>query len=404
MTAIAIIAEYNPFHCGHESHIRRLRQLFGSQACIIVFMSGSFVQRGEPALFDKWARAAWAVAGGADCVFELPCAFALSSAEDFAAGGVRLARRLGCTHLSCGVEAGSADDLNKLAAASLTIDTPQIWTAARREGITYGTALARAIQAKCPQEAVLLQYPNALLALEYAKAMIRYGPDMELIPLQRQGRHDGTNLTGEETSASAIRRAIGQGRMGPDLAPSMPKEQYDSLQKLLAAGAYTDYGRYGDLILYEGRRLRSEDLAILAAFTEGLENRWHTLLGQAPSWEDGLNQLKTRRYSRSRLCRMGAYTVLNIRQAAMDQWRQTGPAYARLLALNHRGGAFLRQAKKRSLPIITKMASSYKDLSPIGQALADLDILATDIQHLCFHAEGCRSGRQDFYHSPIIIP
>ena len=102
MEAVAIIAEFNPFHTGHAYLIRQVRRLSGTDAAIVVIMSGAFVQRGEPAFFDKWHRAAWAIEGGADAVIELPAVYALSSASGFALGGVTLAARLGCQSLACG--------------------------------------------------------------------------------------------------------------------------------------------------------------------------------------------------------------------------------------------------------------------------------------------------------------
>jgi len=404
MTIIAVIAEYNPFHNGHARQIQILREQFGSNATIVAVMSGSFVQRGEPALFDKWSRAAWAVRAGADCVFELPCAFALCSAEDFAAAGVRLAARLGCTHLSCGIEAGTAADIESLATASMQADVRQALHATRRDGTTYGTALTEAIRRQCPQQADLLHYPNTLLAIEYAKALSRYAPEIELVPVIRTGSHDQDGLTGSYSSAYALRQAIlaGAEEVG-HIAASLPSGQYSALCQLLHRGAYVDYQRYHDMIVYEGRRLSPDSLSSLAAFSEGLENRWHDLIGPAATWDEGLARLKTRRYSRSRLCRMGAYTVLHIQQDMLDRWRQTGPAYARLLALNSQSGSWLRQAQQEQFPIITKISQSIAALPPPAQAMLKLDILATDIQYLCFHGERCRQGRQDYYHSPVIF-
>ena len=121
MEAVAIIAEFNPFHTGHAYLIRQVRRLSGTDAAIVVIMSGAFVQRGEPAFFDKWHRAAWAIEGGADAVIELPAVYALSSASGFALGGVTLAARLGCQSLACGVEAGTAEDFLSLSAADVNL-------------------------------------------------------------------------------------------------------------------------------------------------------------------------------------------------------------------------------------------------------------------------------------------
>ena len=167
MEAIAVIAEFNPFHTGHAYLLSEIRRQRPSDAAIIVLMSGAFVQRGEPALFDKWHRAAWAVGSGADAVFELPAVYALSSAAGFAAGGVRLASRLSCNSLACGVETGTANDFLRLAKTALSLSSGEsIKTATAGRNQTED--LAKAL----PELASLLEQPNALLALEYAKAIL----------------------------------------------------------------------------------------------------------------------------------------------------------------------------------------------------------------------------------------
>lgn len=121
MEAIAVIAEFNPFHTGHAYLLSEIRRQNPPDTAVIVILSGAFVQRGEPALFDKWHRARWAVRSGADAVFELPAVYALSSAEGFASGGIRLAYRLGCASLVCGVEEGTAADFLRLGKTALSL-------------------------------------------------------------------------------------------------------------------------------------------------------------------------------------------------------------------------------------------------------------------------------------------
>ena len=147
MKRIAVIAEFNPFHTGHAWLLSQVRQQAGSPSLIMVIMSGSFVQRGEPALFDKWHRAAWAVQGGADMVFELPAVYSLSSADGFAQGGVALAAQLGCTHLACGVERGTAADFYALARAA-----KEVRPCTGRE--TAGRMQTMAMASRIPEETV----------------------------------------------------------------------------------------------------------------------------------------------------------------------------------------------------------------------------------------------------------
>lgn len=399
MNSIAVIAEYNPFHNGHKYMIQNLRGTFGSDAVIAVIMSGSFVQRGEPALFDKWTRAAWALNAGADCVIELPALCALSSAEAFGTGAVRLAGKLGCTHLSCGVEQGTARDFYILAQAALTLADQ---TVVDDRGRTYGQYLTDQISRKVPPKiSALLAHPNALLALEYVKGILRYAPGMQFVPVSRTVRHDTLQTAGSFASASALRRMITSGDGAGALRPYVPEAVYGDIRDLLSQGRYTDYRRYEDLLLYCGRTLTPHTLQSLPAFSEGLENRWYRCLTQAASWPQALSLLKTRRYSCSRLKRMGAYTVLAIPRQDMAALRQAGPPYGRLLGLSPQGAAFIRQAKA-FLPIITHPGKSQGTLAAWEKTVLAHDIKSTDIQSLCFHSPACRKGLLDYYRAPVI--
>lgn len=398
MNCIAIIAEYNPFHTGHLYLLQTLRRQFGEDAAIIIMMSGSFVQRGEPALFDKWTRAAWALEGGADCVVELPVLYALSSAEGFASGAVRLAARMGCTHLACGVEHGSAASFYELAAACSRISDA---FHADTTGITYGEYISQQLEKELPaQTAALLRKPNALLAAEYVKAMQNYAPAMKFIPIRRQGMHDGPSLSGPFASASAIRRTVQEGTVQA-IEPYIPPYERSALQRLWRQGRYTDYSRYGDLVLYRSRLLSPSDLRSFPAFSEGLENRWHRILQQSSTWPEALAALKTKRYAYSRLCRMGAYTVLSIRRADMEQAYEQGPQYGRILALSALGAAAVKKIKKE-FPLVTKVAADGRHLSAFGQTMLHYDLASTDIQAFCSHAPSNRRGQKDWHTSPYI--
>lgn len=399
MESLAIIAEFNPFHTGHARLIRQVRQAAGPEAAIVIIMSGAFVQRGEPAFFDKWHRAAWAIDGGADVVIELPAVYALSSAAGFAQGGVTLAARLGCQALACGVEGGTAADFLSLARRSEGLTA--CLKAAKKS--SAGQQLTDALMAAAPDEARLLQQPNALLAFEYARAMLKQEQPLTFLPLPRQGRHGDTGLGAAFASASALRQAMtdhpGDGK--PYISYIVERVR-PSLQDQLTLGAFTDYRRYGDFVAGQNRLLTPDQLRRLPAFTEGLENRWYRAFAEAGDYNQALKLIKTRRYAYSRLCRMGAYTLLQPSRDLMDCSYEAGPQYARLLALNSRGAAFLKGAKGQ-LPVVTKVHSDAPGLSPLGQEQLKLDLKASDIQSFCFSKESQRKGRQDYYHSPFFL-
>lgn len=394
MKRIAVIAEFNPFHTGHAWLLSQVRQQAGPQSLIVVIMSGSFVQRGEPALFDKWHRAAWAVEGGADLVFELPAVYSLSSADGFALGGVWLASRLGCSHLACGVERGTADDFYALARAAQDIRPCR-----GRE--TAGRQQTMAVAARIPEQtALLLDQPNALLAASYAKAIVQQDLSLQFWPILRQGSHHDPSLAHSFASASALRQDIIQTGRCQHLHRYLTPQAREDMAALLSQGAYTDYDRYGDFILFQNRLLTPEMLRQLPAFNEGLENRWHRCMQESVTYKEALAAIKTRRYAYSRLCRMGAYTLLSPGRSLMDQSYQLGPQYARLLALSQKASFYIKEIKKE-LPVITRITAPGS-LSPLGREQLALDLRCTDMQYYCFHNARTRLSRRDYYQSPRV--
>ena len=244
MNTIGIIAEYNPFHKGHAHQLEALRQKY-PEATLLVVMSGDFVQRGTPAIFSKFHRAQWAVMGGADIVFELPSMFAVSSAEYFASGGVRLLHALGCDAISFGA---SHTDVEELVSIAKVLDHPSTQESLRTllgQGYSYGTALRKAIQlyhstntslntdnsfgqnsesniiseTKQPSSgnnsleksnhiSMLNTDPNIILGIEYIRALHRYHIELDIIPVKRTSSHHNPTLGDSFPSGTALRNAI----------------------------------------------------------------------------------------------------------------------------------------------------------------------------------------------------
>ena len=232
MNTIGIIAEYNPFHKGHAHQLEGLRQKY-PETTLLVVMSGDFVQRGTPAIFSKFHRAQWAVMGGADIVFELPSMFAVSSAEYFASGGVRLLHALGCDAISFGANHTQVEELVSIAKA---LDYPSTQESLRTllgQGYSYGTALRKAIQqyysvstsmntndasGKNTSEnnsletsnhmSILDSDPNTILGIEYIRALHRYHIGLDIIPVKRTSSHHNPTLDDSFPSGTALRNAI----------------------------------------------------------------------------------------------------------------------------------------------------------------------------------------------------
>ena len=362
ITATGIIAEYNPFHNGHLYQLREAQRL--TEQPIVVVMSASFMQRGEPACLSKWLRARLAVENGAALVLELPTAFSLRSAQFFASGGVQLLAATGSvTTLSCGVESPELD-FGALA-QRITSDAAQgRIRSLLSQGKSYAAACA-AVLGEAQQEAGVtamqassnegkafagLTKPNDILALEYAKAL--QATDIKPLFIERRG--DGYNdreISGTMSSATAIRQALNNSNDGWQQAvPASVR------QALLDNAPGYDATLLWQLLRYKLRLMSVDAIADACQCSEGLEN----LLKDAaacPSFAEALQLCTSKRYTTSRIRRLFMQLLLDVPRW---RWEDNAPAYLRVLAFNDTGRQLLKQMKATaSLPIITGLYRNW---------------------------------------------
>lgn len=363
MKTAAIIAEYNPFHNGHKFHIEKTR-LFSDR--VVVLMSGSFVQRGEAAIFSKWQRAESAVKNGADLVIELPCHYSVSSSRDFASGAVRILDALGCVDfLSFGSESGSPEMPEE------TEDFSRLLKAYQKEGLSYRAASEKAA---AELNIALPENPNDLLGAEYIKALRRIKSSIVPVATERTVAHDSVKVSGFFASASRIRELISEGKDVSAFVPELPSEHplfFSDLKSLI----YLSVLNF-DPELFSVRSLSDSELL-------------NTIAKKQPE-EDFMSHLyniKSKRYAMSRVKRTLLHILLNSGEKIPDF-----APYARVLALNNTGASILRDAKKSGIKIITKLKKSDLKENP-GLAL---DVRASDIRSI---ALGEGAGR-DFLTSP----
>lgn len=396
MKTIGIICEYNPFHNGHAHQLHTLASKC-PDALRICIMSGSFVQRGEPALFSKFDRARWAILGGADVVIELPTLYSLGSAQLFGTGAIRMVKALSIDTLSFGSE---TTNLNTLIGIAKRMDCGSTQNELRNylnEGMSYGTAFRKALGSE------MLSTPNALLGLEYIRAGLKYHPDLAYIPIQRTSDHHNQTINQELPSGTALRQLITTATpldMYSALQVAIPTPILDDMTHRITTGVYVDYSRYHDMVHMLSRRISASELERFVDFTEGIEHLW-LKAAQQPSWESAIEQIKSKRYTYARLQRMGAYLTLGITKDLINIAMQDGPQYARLLAFNDRGRQWLRT--KHDIPLIQKWAKAPTQLNNLGKSMHHIDTLATDIQALCFHNKGKRIGHTDYTYTPQYI-
>lgn len=336
MKVIGIICEYNPFHLGHQKQIDRIRASFGQDAVIVCLMSGNFVQRGIPAIFDKSLRAKAAIDCGADLVLELPTTYALSSAEGFAAGGVKILSPV-CDYLCFGSETGNEEILMATARALLS---PEFGPALRQEletGCSFPTARQRALaQIGCSTS--LLENPNDILAVEYCKAILAQGSSMKPFPILREGNYHNTAPNAENPSATSIRQLMLQNEGWNAYIPAAAQDAFrDAPFHTLAAGERA--------ILARLRTMIDADFEALPYGSEGLWRKLMHASRACSSLEDILTATKSKRYTRTRLDRMVMCAYLGITEELL---RAPAP-YVRVLGLRSSGIPALKKAREIGL-------------------------------------------------------
>ena len=331
MKITGIICEYNPLHLGHKKQIDHIRAAVGADSGIVCLMSGNFVQRGQPAILDKMHRAKAAILCGADLVLELPVIYALSSAEGFAAGGVRILSGF-CDSLCFGAE--TAGDTLLLSTARALID--EHFPDALRKYLDAGLSFPAAREAALGSlgyDASILKTPNNILAVEYCKAILNQNSSMRPMPILRQGSYHDSLPDPENPSATAVRALMadsGWESYVPQEAVSCFK---DAQLHTLTAGERA--------ILMRLRTMTDSEFEILPYGSEGLWRKFMHAARKETTVEDILTAVKSKRYTRSRLDRMLMCAYLGI--TAQDL--VTPAPYARVLAFNDRGREILKLAR-----------------------------------------------------------
>ena len=387
MTVCGITAEYNPFHTGHLHHIAETRRLLGENAVIVCVMSGNFVQRGDFAVLDKYARAEMAVRCGADLVVELPLAAALSSAEGFAKGAVETLHALGCDTVSFGAETADAD--LRLQAAELLNALP-LQGDSGAPHLSYAARRQEELSKINKQAAALLDNPNNTLAVEYCRAMLPLG--MRPLAVLRQGAaHDASAPHSGFASASLLRAHLRDGDFAfcePFLPPAARAVWREAVDRGEAPVSLPEDTLLALLrtALYQGR--------LQTGSADGFDERLQKAVYTANSFSDAVEKARTRRFPAARVRRTLLRAVLGIEADA-----SVSPAYLRVLALGVRGRSVLRQA---ALPVIVKPVTE-KRLPDALQPALHRDAFADDLFALALPHPERRTGGGHFRKTPFCL-
>lgn len=375
MKLCATVAEFNPFHNGHKYLVDSFKNEFDGT---IAIMSGNFVQRGAPAIFDKFARANAAVKNGFDLVIELPVIYSLSPAETFAEGAIKT---LNCTNaihtLFFGSEEGNIEPLKEIAALSLN-ESDEFKAELKKKlskGLSYPKALSEVYSAFGFMENISTM-PNNILGIEYIKALLKTNSAIAPATIKRMGAsHDSSVATGNIASASLVRSLI---EKGESIDFYMPENFCHSPVFAKA---------FESIVLYAVRSASKEDFLAIYDCSEELASRFKE--AQSSSIEDIISSVKSKNFTESRIRRILWNLVIKNNLSSKEN-----PTYIRILAQNKKGSEIISFMKERSsLPIIQKASQLKSDL--IFQAEAR----ATDIYNI---ATKLPSG-EDYRYSPIPI-
>lgn len=358
MKAVGIIAEYNPFHDGHAYQIRQAKKLTGADFAVVI-MNGDFVQRGEPAVFDKYTRTRQALQGGADLVFELPLRFGISSAGDFALGGVLALEALGVSHICFGSECGELAPLTE--AASVLHKEPEEFRTALssllRQGLSYPAARAQALTQISGIDGTILNQPNNILGIEYCLAILKTGSSLIPVTIRRkgQGYHD-TGISAKEDSDSSVYPS----------ATALRQHIFHSSVPHLTLDDFS--GALGHALLFSPELTRFKDI------TPDLSDRIQHFLSTYRTATELAALCQTRAFTSGRIRRALLQCLLGI--------EETKPVlpYLRLLGKKkHRENPALLKAVTSSCHILSRLAADAKGLDENARLLLSQDLHASDL-------------------------
>lgn len=395
MSSAGIVVEYNPFHNGHLYHLEKTKELCNTQGVIAV-MSPNWVQRGEPAIIDKWERANMAVRQGVDLVLELPFIWATQSAREFARGAISILDATGIVkYQTFGSESA---DLNFLYKASTFLDEePEDFRDELRRylktGHSYPHAATKALNKVMHSEKTIT--PNDVLGIEYLKAHkdIKTNITPQIIERVGSDYHD-PELASEFSSATAIRKALKDSKSIKDYVPPAVLEILNNNRDHLVY--FDDLEKYA---LYRLRTAKAQELTSYPGWEKGLENMLKEAAMHKTRLEDLVNHAITKRYTRGRINRYLVHLLIGLNREKIINFNKKGPPYLRILGMNSTGKILLKQMKKQAkLPILTRPAKELRRLDKYSEDCFDQEVTATSFYNLLIDKEG-----HDDYTRPAIM-
>lgn len=372
MDFCGIICEFNPFHNGHQYLIEQAKKLTNKP--IVCLMSGDFVQRGTPAIQEKYTRAKAAIGGGAACVLELPAIFACSNAENFATGAVRILDKLGASHLAFGIEETNLELLQQIAEIKFnnSVEFQNCFKNEIENGINYNTALKRAIAKQLGDEKAveILSKPNNILAIEYLTAIKKLGS--KIIPVAISRADNGYNSCkqkGKFLSASGIRKKISHGQDVSQFMPNQPE------MNLIFNSAHQNI--FDTVALLKIRFANPAELEKYYDYNEGIEYRIKKQANSATNLAELTEMVATPRYRKARVQKLLIYPLLGITKKLETQAKTTKPA-VKVLAISKNFKQFLSEINKTKINLIATN-KDYENLNSSQKQIIEIDLAASNL-------------------------
>lgn len=413
MKILGLVAEYNPFHYGHKYHLEQSKTITNSDHTIAI-ISGSFQQRGEPSMIDKWTKAKMAIDNGVDLVLELPFIFSSQSAEFFAYGSIKLMDSLNIVnYLSFGSEIGELYPLKQI--STIVSTEPKYYKERLKyylsNGLAFSVSRSNAfidyrntfdIKDKFNYKEIL-NNPNNILGIEYLKALERINSNIIPFTIKRSGSdYKDVNPSNKYPSATSIRNLLKTNDLS-SIKDLVPLETYYALDEyLIKYDQFNFLENYNQILLYLLRSINSEKLTNIMDVEIGLENRIISMANKYNNLKEIIDNIVTKRYPRSRIQRIFMHLLNDLDYNVFDKLSRFYPAYVRVLGSNTKGLNIINEIKKNtSLPIITKFAD-YKHLNNnILNEILSFDKKSTDLFFLGILNSKVLSN-MDFYNSPYI--
>lgn len=385
MRVTAVICEYNPFHNGHALHLREARAGTGADI-VVCLMSGNFVQRGAPAIFDKWARTKAALRCGADVVLELPSLYAASSAEYFALGAIATLNACGCVDfLSFGCETDAPEKLTSLARERAQ-NKAAILTEVRRKmkaGVSYPKAAGERMSS------------NDLLGLEYLSALMTSKSTISPYPVKRFGTasHNDPAVHSSVTSATSLRTCLQDGNFGKIPEGTMPPAAHEIFEAEMKAGRGPVLPEAFETFIFgKLRTMTQEALRRLPFISEGLEYKLKKEAQACTSLAELKKACVSLRYTESRISRILTALMTGVTAEELAEKKEE-PPYIKILGFNQAGTGFLKLLKGNAgIPYFTQTAKGLKILSGKDRLILQKEIYATDLYVLGYPSRTCRIG------------